>query len=404
MNAKSATLNPEAARQRASVTLKAVALQAGVSTGVASTVLSGGKNNIRVTSETERRVVDAARLLGYRARRTAVVLEEAPSHPEAPAPGKEETAARLALTVGVLPSFNPDPLDTYAHDPWESDIPAGLELALGSGKARVATHYFNRGQPGRLPVRLAEAVAHLLSLRVDALVLIDISSSAQEIGKSVPLLTATGLPFVIISANALAAPVANVYYDSITAGYQAATHLMGQGYSDLCFLAPLRAPWVDERITGALEALRCGPSPSSSTLRVFPEEEDRALLPAFEDRVGRWDHRASGFEAGMRLLAREKRPPRALIAANDATAAGFIAAASSQGFHLGADFAVVGFDDSPEARAHNLTTLRPPRERMGREAALLLLQLAEGKKDAARQVLLNSHLMVRSSTPRFPSD
>lgn len=400
---------PEAAarspRGGGAVTLKEVATRAGVSQGVASTVLSGRSNNIRVGAETQSRVMEAAQALGYRSRRTPILPGESA---EGRAAGVRPAVAAVALpqalssiSVGIITSFNPFSGPAAAgegFDPWEHDIPAGLELALGEGARHVVTHYCNRGRRGELPLPIEEAIAQTLAIGVDALTLIDISSSAQVVGCSLPFLMATGRPFVVVSTDALSAPVANVFFDSANAGYLAARHLIEQGYREICFLSPMRAPWADERIDGAREALLHAGLPMDG-LRVYPPEAERMTLPSFDARRGRWDHRASGREAGEHLLDAEGTPPLALIAANDGTAAGFLEAAEAKGFRAGVDFALMGFDDAPEARQYSLTTVRPPREAMGREAARLLLRLAAGDQTARVQIRLNSHLMTRRSTP-----
>jgi DNA-binding LacI/PurR family transcriptional regulator len=99
------------------------------------------------------------------------------------------------------------------------------------------------------------------------------------------------------------------------------------------------------------------------------------------------------------LLAR--RPDiDAIFAASDVMAAGALQALERAGRRAGIDVAVVGFDDSDTPRLANppLTTVRQPIEDMGRQmAAILLEHIAEGTR-APRRVVLDTELVVRSSS------
>lgn len=82
-----------------------------------------------------------------------------------------------------------------------------------------------------------------------------------------------------------------------------------------------------------------------------------------------------GIEAGRELLSARKHPT-AIFAANDDSAAGVIAACNQVGLTVPGDVSVCGFDDSWVARSvwPLLTTVHQPIERMGYEAARLLLE------------------------------
>ena len=54
------------------------------------------------------------------------------------------------------------------------------------------------------------------------------------------------------------------------------------------------------------------------------------------------------------------RPSGGIIGISDGVALGVMESASERGLKAGLDFAILGFDDDPEARAMGLTSLRPP--------------------------------------------
>jgi LacI family transcriptional regulator len=87
--------------------------------------------------------------------------------------------------------------------------------------------------------------------------------------------------------------------------------------------------------------------------------------------------------------------------ANDLLALGLLQAMTQQGLHVPDDLAVIGYDDIEfaAAAAVPLTSVRQPRELLGRTAARLLLEEASGDPDHVhRHVQFQPELVVRAST------
>ena len=110
-------------------------------------------------------------------------------------------------------------------------------------------------------------------------------------------------------------------------------------------------------------------------------------------------HLTAGYLAARTLLA-DGLPEQGVIAANDFLALAFRRAASEIGLASGQDYALVGFDDLPEARAAGLTSLHPPLEELGQEAGRLVQRALSGNH-APIQICLTSHLTSRPSS-RLP--
>lgn len=107
--------------------------------------------------------------------------------------------------------------------------------------------------------------------------------------------------------------------------------------------------------------------------------------------------------AGAETLLSLKKPPTAIFAANDDTAAGVMHAAAERGVRIPQDLSVFGFDDLPMARQlwPALTTVRQASREMGRIAAeQLLLSIREPK--AAGMVQVPYELVLRASTGPAP--
>ncbi|MFT4231271.1 MAG: substrate-binding domain-containing protein, partial [Leucobacter sp.] len=92
-------------------------------------------------------------------------------------------------------------------------------------------------------------------------------------------------------------------------------------------------------------------------------------------------------------------PPEAIVAVNDLTALGVIAALEEAGVRVPEDCRVTGYDDSTLAAIPriSLTTVDPHNRRIGREAAEALLA-ASGPFERGREVLIPPSLVVRGSS------
>ncbi len=108
------------------------------------------------------------------------------------------------------------------------------------------------------------------------------------------------------------------------------------------------------------------------------------------------------FELGIgaaRQLMQADRPPTAIFAANDDSAAGVLAGLAQLGLKVPDDVSVSGFDDSWIAMSvwPYLTTIHQPIAEMAAEAAAMLIERSSaGESNRAKQ--LDYHIVVRSST------
>jgi DNA-binding LacI/PurR family transcriptional regulator len=107
----------------------------------------------------------------------------------------------------------------------------------------------------------------------------------------------------------------------------------------------------------------------------------------------------SGAEAAARLLILAE-PPTAVLCSNDLTALGAMRAFSKSGFSVPGDISVVGADDIPLAAIFPppLTTVRIPREQLGKLALDLLHTMLGSTRRAGTESLLATDLVIREST------
>ena len=179
----------------------------------------------------------------------------------------------------------------------------------------------------------------------------------------------------------------SVGVDDVEGGMLAVTHLIEQGHRRIAFIGgPLATVQVADRLRGARSALEsAGRSP-----------DDLAVLPT--DAL----NFAEGQRAGERLLGLPRaRRPTAAFCANDLVALGLLQQMTRIGVDIPGDLAIVGYDDIAfaGAAAVPLSSVRQPRELLGRTAAQLLL--AESKDldgHVHQQVVFHPELVVRTSS------
>ncbi|WEK49928.1 MAG: LacI family DNA-binding transcriptional regulator [Candidatus Kaistia colombiensis] len=142
---------------------------------------------------------------------------------------------------------------------------------------------------------------------------------------------------------------------------------------------------------------------ANERLQGYREAIEAAGLAFDEDLVWEGDfYLASGIAAAGRYLASADRPT-AVFSGNDQMAMGFITEIKAAGFSVPGDVSVAGFDDIEYSVIFDppLTTMRQPREDIGRLAAIELLRRIGSENDAGeapRRVRLECELVVRAST------
>jgi LacI family repressor for deo operon, udp, cdd, tsx, nupC, and nupG len=331
-----------------------VAALAGVSTATVSRSLA---NPGRVSRATRERVLEVVRRTGYtpnvaarnlRAARSMTVLVVVPSL---------VTVFFSALLLGVDRALSAEGygmLIGNLEDGAEKEARL-VDLAL-SGQADGVL--LLNGHVPQGPVR---SLAH---------------SPVPIVAVSVP--SADDVPAVLVREREAAAAVAE--------------HLLGLGHRRFGYVTGPAASYIEhERWAGFRDALGEA-GVAEAAIRRYPGDF----------RVG------TGVAAG-RLFLTEPERPTAVFAISDEMAMGFIRAVRDGGLEVPRDVSVAGFDgielidycDPP------LTTVRQPREEMGRAAAEILVKLMQGLPlpPTSRRLHLDATLRPAGSTapPAAPS-
>ena len=329
-------------------TLRDVATLANVSVPIVSKVLSG-KADVRVSTETRRRIQKAAHRLSYRPNASARSLK-----------------IKRTYTVAL---FVPD-----VGNPVIPEIIRGVESgARERGYSAFVSHLDARATADRL------YLAWLQEGRFDGLI---IATTRVEDALIDELIRARR-PFVLVNRRSAATP-RHITVDDQAGARLAVAHLIGLGHRRIAHLCG--NPVFDT----ALRRLRG----YRGELRSHGIAYDPALVAAYE-----W-HTWEGGRAAMDRLLSCRRPPTAVFAGNLMGAVGALSAVRSAGIRVPEEISIVGLHDSPIAAVLSppLTVVRMPLYEMGRSASAMLIDLIENRLIAGPIVLGTGELVIRGST------
>ncbi|WP_067175448.1 LacI family DNA-binding transcriptional regulator [Microtetraspora niveoalba] len=343
------------------VTIADVARHAGVSRQTVSNVLNTPEV---VREETRRRVLDAVDELGYRVNQAARQMR---------------TGRSRLIATRIEPDhdgINGSVLDRFLHGLTEAAARAGYRVLLYTAEDDAA--------------EIATFEDLLGAYEPDAFVLTgthhgDIRTS-WLLDRGLPVVT-FGRPWGVPDA----APHAWVDVDGAAGTAAATRHLLDAGHRRIGFLGwPAGSGVGDDRREGWARTLRAA--------GVDPAGLDRATSDGVDD----------GETAARELLASGVRAT-ALVCASDSLALGALHAARStdtgSGGRAGRPIGVIGFDDTPVAKAVGITSLSQPLAEAAATCVTLLTRLLDGgprppgsSGDPHPHVLLQPSLVVRRST------
>ncbi|WP_217570011.1 LacI family DNA-binding transcriptional regulator [Mesorhizobium sp. GbtcB19] len=326
------------------VTLREVAVAAGVSVATASKALNGQG---RMTAETRERIRETARLLGFRPNSLAQSL-----------------LRRRSFTVGLLTN------DTYGR--FSLPLMAGVSDALVD--KGVSVFLCNVEDDTRLGQLHVEA---MLDKRVDGII-----ATGKRIDRHLPV-DLSNLRVPVVYAFTRPDPGAvGLVSDDAGGARLAVEHFLRLGRRRIAHVSgPPGFGVVHER---------------ADAYRAVLQENN---LPIGEPLLGQWSE-AWGHEAVAKLFGGMGERPDAVFCGNDQIARGVIDALRERGIRVPDDVGVIGFDNweiVAEATRPPLTSIDMNLESLGREAGLALLSLVDGRPAAPGIRKLPCRLVVRQS-------
>lgn len=321
-----------------------VAERAGVSVTTVSHVLNRTRPVARATEE---RVLAAARELKYY---------------------KNLSARQLATGCGEAFGL----IISDIENPFFAELIKSFEAAcLDRGReALLATTNYHPEQSRQAVRRMIESKARGVAVMTSQL--------APEL---IEELTAAGTPVVALDSMDAGRQRSSVRVNYTPGARQAVRHLIELGHRSLGLLS---GP------AGRVSAVRYR--------RALLQAIARAKLPA--PQIAETANTAEAGAAAVRAWAECGTLPGAILCGNDLTAFGAMSALHESGRQVPADVSVIGADDILFAQLSHprLTTVRLPRDLLGRVAFDALERLARGRSKTGEVLEVKTQLVVREST------
>ena len=325
------------------ITLRDVALEAGVSIKTASRVVNGEPT---VNAAMAVRVAEVVERLGYRPNELARSLK-----------------GRRSRTIGLVVDDVSNPFMAVCAQAIEGVAQEhGHALILCDSHADLSTE---------------DAYVGLLAQRqVDGLLLVPARGRNGRLKDE----QRAGLPVVAFDRPAEGVRTDSVLVENRAGAREATEHLIWHGHERVAFVGDVRHYYTArKRLDGYKQALKAADLEPLHTLDAHSIEQ--------------------GEEATKGLLEAPD-PPTALFAANILTVLGALRAIEDLGLRVPDDVAVIGFDDFELAHVlrPRFTLVRQPAAELGRRAAETLFDRLEGRgRPEPQRLVLPTELIVRES-------
>ncbi|MBL8175365.1 MAG: LacI family DNA-binding transcriptional regulator [Bryobacterales bacterium] len=342
MGKSNAALHPAAAKR---VSIKDIARLARVSHSTVSRAL---RESPLVNPETAEKIRRIASDRGFRASAVARSL-----------------ATNRTNTIGVVV--------TSIDDPFVAEVVKGIEdeAILHDYSVFLANCHAD-------PEREMKVVHSFEDRRVDGIVV-----TASRVGALyAPVLERMHIPIVLLNNQHPSQFAHSILIDNFEGSRQAVAHLVSLGHRRIAYIGDRFGHGSDsERFSGYRAAL---------------DEADILFQP---DLVVHGDGKAEGGRHAMEKLLATRPHCTAVFCYNDMTAIGAYKTIRAHGLTVPRHLSLVGFDDLPLGLYMDppLTTVRQPKQDMGRMAMQALLKLIAGT-GAEQNLRVAGELMIRQST------
>jgi DNA-binding LacI/PurR family transcriptional regulator len=306
------------------VTLKQVALEAGVDMATVSRALNGSYG---VKTETRQRVLAVAKKLKYVPNRIATGLATGRSH-------------IMAIVVSDI------------RNPFFAEVTRGAE-----DEAYEAGYDLVLCNSDLNPVKQIHYFRSLLEKRVEGIIMNSVATLSRTFQEE---LSRCGVPIVLLNQLPGVLGFSTVIPDNFEGGMLAGTYLSRLGHRVIGQITgPPKHGNFRERTRGFLKACDAA-SKKVKTIVIHGHQSSQG-----------------GYEMMKKLLAKH-RDVTAIFAGNDAIAFGAIRAAAESGLSVPGDMSIIGFDDVEFAGVVRppLSTIHCPKYEMGKAAVEILLRHA----------------------------
>lgn len=320
----------------------------------ATTVSRGLKDHPTINKNTRKKIVEAARHLGYRSNTFASSLR-----------------SKKTYTLGVIVHR----LNSY----FVATVLAGMEDAANrEGYNLIISHSLESAEKEK-------ANAHtMFNKRVDGL-LASLAYDTENIEHFEPFFK-KGIPVIFFDRIYSHSDTTSIVIDNYKAAYEVTKHLIEQGCSRIMHLGGnmLRNVYSD-RLNGYKQALR--------DHKINFNEKLVYICELNED---------AGTEAAKHILKMPGKHPDAVFSANDTAAVFCMKKLKEAGIRIPEDIAFAGFNNDPMGKIiePNLTTVNYSGYDMGEAAVTSLINHLNGISSikTTHAIILRSDLIIRESS------
>ncbi len=332
------------------ITAKELAARLGLSPAAVSMALN---NKPGVSTATRRRVIEAAREMGYDFSKKAV--------------SREGLQGQLCLAVyrrnGAV----------VGDTPFFADLISGVSVGCKKARYDLVIRYLYDDED------FPDQLYTLESSGFQGIILLATELDAPGLSRFSRL----SAPLLVLDAYFEAHDYNYVLINNIQGAFQATSYLISKRRTQPGYLrSSYPISNFEERADGFYKAIRAGGMSTSKSLV-------HLLTPSQE-----------GAYADMKaLLDGGEEIAKCYFADNDLIAIGAVAALREAGYRVPEDVAVVGFDDLPicEYMDPPLTTVRVPAHSMGETAVRRLAEMLEGSEPVSMKVEIRTQLVRRKS-------
>ncbi len=320
-----------------------------------ATVSRGLKDHPAIRKDTKKRILDAARKMGYQQNTFASNLRR-----------------RRSNTIGVIiPRLN-----SY----FMSTVIAGMEKVANQGGYNLIISQSQESFKKEIV-----SVNTMYDSRVDGLMVSLAYDTADT--DHFEVLLKKKIPIIFFDRVIDHPNCTSIVIDNRQAGFDATHHLLNQGCQRIVHIAGnLSRNVYADRLEGYKLALAKHQKPFQPELVI-----SNSLLSE-----------QSGVDAALQIMSMEQRPD-GIFVSNDTAAVACMRQLKSAGIKVPQDIAVVGFNNDPISKVidPNLTTINYPGHEMGEVAAATLVnKLDQPGSPSVNTIVLRHELIIRESSTR----
>ena len=334
-------------------TLQDIAEKTGVSVSTVSRVLHDTSNKYKIGKETQEKVKQAAKVLGYRVNALARGL-------------------RIQKTdeVGVIVPDISNPFFSAVIKSLASELrKRGYNIIVYDSDEDIAIE--------------RSSIKSLLEKQVDGLIIASVGQDFSHIQK----ISDAKIPLVMLDRYFEALDVDSISVDNVKGSLLAVNHLIKEGHKRIAFIQGLPGTYANEtRLQGYKSALR------------------DAGISIDEELIVGDDFRSFNGYLKTKLLLNLSNPPSAIFTAGDLIALGTLEACRENNITIPDDLSIVTFDDPVFASylSPALSAVEQPITKMAEMAVSILYDRIRNPYDIRRKILLEPKLNIRSSVAHLP--